>query len=301
MRILISGASGFVGAPLSSYLIAQGHEVKALAHSRRPDTIFWDPEKEIADIDSFQGFDAVIHLAGEPLSFSRWSESKKEKILKSRVDGTLFLASLLCKSGKPPKIFISASAVGFYGDRGEELLDESKSGGSGFLANVCEKWEKASRIMEDCGARTVNTRFGIVLGNGGVLRKILPLYRWGLGAVLGNGRTWMSWISLNDLIRAMGHLLSSDLKGAVNFVSPQPVRQEIFSHTLARLLSRPCLLKAPAPILRFFLGDMANGMLLSSANVLPVKLLNSGFSFENPTLEETLQKVIESVYPDQKV
>lgn len=291
MRILISGASGFVGAPLSTHLKAQGHEVISLVRhpTSDPKAILWNPEEKKADSSSFNGFDAVIHLAGDPLSFSRWSPAKKEKIFQSRVEGTRFLSSLLSSVKKPPRIFIAASAVGIYGDRGEEMLDESSSLGENFLSHVCREWEAAVWPLENLGVRVAKTRFGMVLGrHGGALSKMLPIYRWGLGSTLGNGKQWMSWIALPDLISAMSHVLTNNLKGPINFVSPHAARQKAFSKTLAHLLKRPHVGKIPACILRMYLGTVADELILASAHVTPSKLLASGFSFKYPMLEDAL-------------
>lgn len=297
LRILISGASGFVGAPLSFHLSAQGHEIIPIVRSpiKNPKAIVWAPERGFIKRELLEGFDAVIHLAGEPLSLGRWGHRKKDKIFHSRVDSTQFFASLLSSLNRPPKIFISASAIGIYGNRGEELLDESSSVGTGFLPSVCKAWEDASRFLEGYGIRTVRTRFGIVLGkNGGILQKLIPLYKWGLGATLGSGSQWISWIALEDLIHAFDHILQSDIRDVINFVSPNSVRQEVFSTLLARLMHRPSAFKIPASVLRFILGEMADEMLLSSTHAVPLKLLQSGFSFKYPMIRDVLQKAINS-------
>jgi uncharacterized protein (TIGR01777 family) len=297
LRILISGASGFVGAPLFSHFAEQGHSVFSLVRSAKAgiDEIVWNPDSGKAVKESFEGFDAVIHLAGEPLTLKRWSKEKKEKILHSRTVGTAFLSSLLSTLRHPPKVFISASAIGYFGDRGEELLDEKSSAGNLFLSKVCVEWEKASLPIENRGVRTVQTRFGMVIGpDGGALQKLLLPYKLGFGATLGSGEQWMSWISLHDLIHAMDHLLCTDLSGPVNFVSPHPIRQHDFSSTLASLLNRPSLMKIPAFALRLALGDTADQLLLASTRAVPKKLRDSGFTFKYPTLEEALRKSLKN-------
>lgn len=296
MRILISGASGFIGAPLSFHFTAQGHEVVRLTRSlsQNPRAISWDPEKGRANRELFEGFDAVIHLAGDPLSLARWDEAKKNTIFGSRVNGTRFLCSILSSLKDPPRVFVSASAIGIYGNRGEEMLDEKSSPGSGFLSRVCTAWEASSQLLEDLGIRVIHTRFGMVLGSGGgSLSKMLPIYKWGLGSVLGTGRQWMSWISLPDLVHAIDHVITFDMRGAVNFVSPDAIRQEDFSRMLARLLYRPHVGKIPAFVLRMCLGEVADELILSSAHVLPTKLLESGFLFKYPHVKEALLKCIE--------
>jgi uncharacterized protein len=294
LRILISGASGFVGAPLSSFLVSNGHTVISLSHSHGGgSSIFWDIENKIAQVDQFEGFDIVIHLAGDPLTFSRWSDKKKEKIKKSRIEGTLFISQILSSLSSPPKVFIQASAIGIYGNRGEEILDETSSEGNGFLSSVCRNWEAASRSLEKMGVRTVKTRFGMVLGkNGGALAKLEPIYTWGLGSILGTGRQWLSWIALEDLVRAIDFIIHTNISGPVNFVAPECVRQETFSRQLAQTLRRPHFLKTPGIILRGLLGDMANELLLSSAHVTPKKLLESGFVFKYPKIQDVLQKIV---------
>lgn len=297
MRILISGATGFVGASLAFHLSARGHDVIPIVRfsTKNPRAILWDPDRGLVKRELLEGFDAVIHLAGEPLSLRRWGRKKKEKIFQSRIVSTQFFASILSSLSHPPRVFISASAVGIYGDRGEEMLDESSPVGRGFLPNVCSAWEEASQSLEDCGIRTVRTRFGIVLGNGGMLGKLLPIYRWGLGAVLGSGSQWVSWISLEDLVHAMDLVLQSDIRGVINFVSPNSVRQEVFSCLLSRLLHRPCFFKIPRSILHLLFGNVAEELLLASAHVVPLKLLQSGFTFKYPMIKEVLQKVIEDI------
>ena len=292
---MISGASGFVGAPLCSYFSSQGHEIVRLVRAKpqSPDEIQWDPVAGKAVKEVFEGFNAVIHLEGEPLTLSRWGSEKKKKILFSRTVSTWLLSHILSSLHDPPQVFISASAFGFYGDRGEEQLDEESPAGTGFLANVCCEWEKAGLSLQNRGTRTVKTRFGLVIGpKGGIVQKMRLPYSLGLGPILGSGNQWISWIALKDLIRAMDHVLHSDLEGAVNFVSPHPVRQRDFSQTFARLLSRPTFLKIPASILHLALGQAADDLLLASARVNPKKLIDSGFTFKYPDLSDALKKAL---------
>lgn len=272
MRILISGASGFIGAPLSSYLTSKGHVVVPKSHIQ----------------EQFEGFNAVIHLAGEPLTLSRWNQEKKDKIFNSRVEGTRILCEKLNATPNPPKVFISASAIGIYGDRGEEVLDEKSAPGNGFLSHVCKEWENASAILEKRGIRTVKARFGMVLGKGGALAKIKTIYKCGLGATIGNGRGWMSWIAIEDLICAMEHALHVPILGPVNFVSPNALRQEEFSRLFAHVLHRPHFLKVPKFVLRALLGSMAEEMLFPSQHVIPSQLLESGFVFNHPDIKDVL-------------
>lgn len=296
-RILISGGSGFIGSPLSVFLIRQGHTLISLIRPQDKEfssSITWDPLLKKAKGSDFDGFDGVIHLAGEPLSFSRWSSSKKKKIYESRAVGTKFLADLLAEAQNPPKFFISASAVGFYGNRGEEVLTEESSAGNSFLSTVCKAWEEAARALEEKGIRVASLRFGMVLGpNGGALEKMLPIYRLGLGGSLGSGRQWLSWIHLEDLVRAVAHVIEQDsLKGPINFVSNQPIRQGDFAKTLAELIARPHFFKVPACLLKAVLGTMGKDLLLASAHVKCSKLLASNFSFKYSDLRSALVSVV---------
>lgn len=258
------------------------------------DAIFWDPDGGILRKEDFEGFDAVVHLAGEPLALGRWSESKRAQILYSRTAGTFLLSKIFSEAVQSPRVFLSASAVGFYGDRGEEVLTEESGPGRGFLACVCCEWEKACKAIQERGARTVQARFGMVLGaNGGALKKMVPAYKLGLGGRLGTGKQWVSWVALEDLVRALAFLLSADaIEGPVNIVSPNPVRQEDFSHTLASLLHRPELLSLPAWLLKLRFGLVADELLLASARAEPKKLLSAGFSFQFPLLRDALLKAL---------
>lgn len=293
MRILVSGASGFIGAPLTFFLASQGHTViRLVRNSSAPDTVQWDPQKGEAREADFRNFDAVIHLSGEPLAVSRWSAEKKEKILLSRTQSTRFLSHLLSHS--PPKLFISASAYGYYGNRGDEILTETSRPGDTFLAHVCSAWEKAS--LEIPGTRRVQTRFGIVLGpHGGIFQKLLLLYRLGLGGKAGTGKQWIPWIALEDLIRAIDHIFRTSLEGPINLVSPNPIRQSDFSHILAQLLHRPRLLPLPTWLLHLLLGEAADEMLLASARVQPHKLLASKFTFIYSDLRSALLRALQTI------
>lgn len=279
VRILLSGASGFIGKSLSVFLESFGFEVVALPRE---------------GLSSYEGFDAVIHLAGEPLTLSRWSASKKEKIFSSRVLKTRFLSEVFSKQIRPPRVFICASAVGYYGDQGEKTLTEENPPGDSFLSHVCTEWEKACQPMKDRGIQVVNTRFGIVIGQGGgILQKMLTPYKLGLGGKVGNGEQWISWIALEDLQRAIYHVLQTpSILGPVNFVSPVPVRQKEFSHLLAHLLHRPTFFHLPAWFIKGVYGDAGKELLLASAKALPAKLLSAGFTFKFPELQDALQKAL---------
>ncbi len=285
MRILLSGASGFIGKSLASYLISAGHSVVPLPHGK----ISLDSSSQ-----DFEHFDAYIHLSGESV-FGRWTESKRSKILESRLATTRILSQIISQLKHPPKIFISASGVGFYGDRGEEILDEKSPCGNGFLSQVCSEWEKESRPIEKKGIRTIHARFGMVLGReGGALAAMLASYKRGLGGRIGSGRQWVSWVDLADLNRAIEFiLLDSSIQGAVNIVSPHPVRQEELSKTLAGIVHRPRLLYLPAWAVRLLFGQMGEELFLSSARALPAKLLAKHFSFQSPFLRDALLKAID--------
>lgn len=294
MRILLSGASGFIGKPLSLFLSTQGHTVIPLIRHFAPHSIQWDPDQEVASLSDFEGFEAVIHLAGEPLTLTRWTEAKKRKIFISRVQGTKALSHLLSRLTRPPQLFLSASAIGYYGDRGEENLTEESSAGPGFLAHTCQEWEKASSELKQRGIRTAQTRFGLVLGpHGGLLSKMLPAYKFGLGGRLGSGQQWISWVALEDLIRAIGFILThSSLSGPINITSPQPIRQQDFAATLAHLLHRPHFFALPAPLLHLLFGQSADELLLSSTRAFPAKLLASNFPFRYPDLRAVILRAL---------
>ncbi len=296
MRILITGASGLVGTALSAYLQGCGHRVVPLVRTRRNDQPWWDIGAGTLDWGAEPHFEAVIHLAGESIMSGRWTAAKKERIRMSRVSGTTLLAQSMREKEIKPELFICCSAVGFYGDRGDEELTEQSPAGTGFLSQVCQEWEAACAPAVDAGIRTVNTRFGMVLSpNGGALAKMLLPFRLGLGGPAGNGRQFMSWIDIEDLCGAVAHIIENrSLHGPVNLASPQPVRNKEFSQTLGKTLHRPAVLPAPALALRLLLGEKADALLLSSTRAVPQKLLDSGFSFTYPRLQEALHHNLHS-------
>lgn len=290
MRILISGSHGFIGGASTALLKGQGHEVFQLVRKRKdlgPGSIFWDPKTGDLSKDAFEGFDAVLHFAGDNIAKRRWSKHRKKELFQSRCRDTWLLSQVLLRLNRPPKVFITASAVGFYGNRGEELLTEESPPGKNFLADLCGKWEEATASLKERGVRVVHTRFGVVLSSkGGMLAKVIPLYRWGLGAVLGSGKQWVSWIALEDLLLILRHILThASIEGAVNVTSPFPIRQEEFAALLAKRMHRKAFLRLPAILLRLCLGQMTDELLLASAKVYPNKLLEHGYSFKWPTLE----------------
>jgi uncharacterized protein (TIGR01777 family) len=245
------------------------------------------------DPRSVSGFDAVIHLAGESLA-GRWGRDKKARILNSRVWGTRHLCEALAQSPQPPRILISASAIGYYGDRGEEILREDSTSGTGFLPEVCRQWEQATGAASAAGIRVVPIRIGLVLSpRGGALQQMLWPFRLGVGGRIGSGRQWWSWIDISDLVGAVHHILKNDsLHGAVNLVSPHPARNLAFTKLLAGALSRPAIFAIPAPVARLVLGEMAEAALLASARVEPTRLLASGYIFQQPALQQAFEAIL---------
>jgi hypothetical protein len=293
-RILVSGVSGPIGAALLPLLKARGFEVTRLVRGGHPKNgqIAWDPAQPLSP-EPVSGFEAVVHLAGETI-FGRWTEAKKRRILDSRVQGTRNLAAALAKAWARPRVFVSGSAIGYYGDRGDEILRERSSSGQGFLAEVCREWEGATRAAADAGIRTVCLRTGIVLSrDGGALPKMLFPFRLGLGGKVGSGEQWWSWIHVHDLVAAIHHSIKSDLlQGAVNGVSPRPVTNAEFTKTLAAVLSRPAIFPVPAIAARLVFGQMADEMLLASQRVEPASLITSGYPFQYVDLRKALSDLL---------
>jgi len=254
--------------------------------------VAWDPEKAIAP-ESVSGFDAVIHLAGETI-FGRWTAAKKRRILDSRVNGTLNLAQALARAEEKPKVFISGSAIGYYGNRGDEALSEESAAGTGFLAEVAEKWEEATTPAVQADIRTAHLRTGIVLSTrGGALKAMLLPFKLGVGGRTGNGRQWMSWIDIQDMVGAIHHILKNDLiQGPVNMVAPKPVRNAEFAATLANVLSRPAILPMPAFAVKALFGEMGEALLLSGQKVEPAKLIASGYPFRYGELRASLEGLL---------
>lgn len=298
MRVLVSGATGLVGAALTTALQGNGHEVVRLVRKptgSAPDEIGCDIDGGTIEQEKLEGIEAVVHLAGEGISGQRWSDDFKARIRDSRVKGTRLLAHAVCQLQIPPKVFLCASAVGYYGSRGDEVLDEESSAGSDFLAGVCTEWESAAKEAESCGARVVSTRIGVVLSSeGGALGQMLPPFRLGGGGVMGDGEQYMSWIAHKDLVRALIFILENEeLSGPINCVSPAPVTNRVFTKTLGRVLMRPTFVPLPASIIKMTFGEMGQALLLASQRVTPKKLLQAGFGFEFPDLEEALRHELE--------
>jgi uncharacterized protein (TIGR01777 family) len=293
-RILVSGSSGLIGAALIPALKPSGYDITCLVRGAASgkEQIQWDPALPLAP-ESVSGFDAVVHLAGESI-VGRWTEAKKTRIRESRVHGTRRLAEALAQAPQRPRVFISASAIGYYGDRGEETLREDSASGSGFLPEVCREWEDATKPAAKAGIRTVQMRFGLVLSrHGGALQKMLLPFRMGVGGNMGNGRQWWSWIDIDDLVGAVQHVIKTEtLQGPVNVVGPCPVKNAEFTKTLASVLSRPAIFPMPAFAARLAFGQMGDELLLASQRVEPAKLLASAYVFHKPELRAALEGVL---------
>jgi uncharacterized protein (TIGR01777 family) len=293
-RILASGVSGPIGEALLPSLKARGYEVTRLVRgaANGEDQISWNPAQPVAP-EAVSGFDAVIHLAGESI-VGRWTEEKKSKIRDSRVIGTSHLAQALARAKDKPQVLISSSAIGYYGDRGNEVLNEESAPGNGFLPDVCREWEAATKAAANAGIRTVLMRTGVVLSpTGGALGKMLTPFKMGLGGRIGNGRQWMSWIDVQDMVGAIHHILKSDLlQGPVNMVAPRPVTNAEFTRTLASVLSRPAIFPMPAFAVKLAFGEMGETVLLGSQRVEPAQLVASGYPFRFSELRASLENTV---------
>jgi uncharacterized protein (TIGR01777 family) len=289
--VAITGATGLLGSALVDRLRARGHIVRRIVRSSPgPGDVLWDPSHDVLDASALAGVDAIVHLAGEPVA-RRWTAERKGAIRESRVCSTQLLARAVAALAVKPRVFLSGSAVGYYGDRGDDVLDETSSPGVDFLARVAVEWEGATAPISDAGVRVVLLRTGIVLSSkGGALAKLLPIFRLGGGGPLGSGEQWMSWIALDDHVRAMEHALFTEtMRGAANFTAPNPVRNADLATTLGRVLQRPALLPVPAFALELLYGEMARATLLAGQRAVPAALLKTGFEFQQPTLEGALK------------
>jgi uncharacterized protein (TIGR01777 family) len=293
-RVLVSGVSGPIGAALLPYLESQGARIVRLVRGpvRGPDQISWDPLRPLAP-EAVSGFEAVVHLAGESIA-GLWTSAKKKAIRESRVIGTRNLARALAEAPSRPRVFVCASAIGYYGNRGDEVLTEDSPAGCGFLAEVCREWEAASRSAVDAGIRTANLRLGLVLSStGGALKKILTPFKLGLGGKIGSGRQWWSWIHVDDIVGAVHHAFQNDsLVGPINLVAPGPVGNAEFTQVLASVLRRPAFFHLPAFVLRLALGQMAEELLLGSERVEPTRLRASGYEFRFAGLRAALEDLV---------
>lgn len=298
MKILVTGASGLIGSELVSTLKAKGHEVYKLSRkaAKNYDEIQWDAKNGFNESEraKLENFDAVIHLAGDSIAEGNWTEEKKRRIRESRVQGTKTLVEALRRTDQPPEIFISASAIGFYGDRNDEVLTEESASGTGFLPEVCAEWENESKKAADFGARVVMPRIGIVLAaDGGALKEMLTPFRLGVGGVIGSGEQYMSWIALDDLVRIFHFLLENEnLSGVFNAAAPHPVTNQEFTKTLGNVLNRPTILPLPGFAIKLMFGEKGESLLLQGQRVVPQRLEAAGFVFHFPNLENALKHIL---------
>lgn len=297
MKILIGGSHGLVGTALIKSLETEGHEIfRLVRHAPTSKTeVEWSPDRYSIALARIEGFDAVVNLAGESIAEGRWTEDKKRRIRESRVKGTKLLGDALANLAVPPKILVCASAIGFYGNRGDELLTESSAPGDDFLAKVCAEWEGATALATEKGIRVVNARFGVILDtNGGALKKMLPPFRMGVGGKVGSGKQWMSWIALDDVVGGIQFALANDsIRGPVNFVAPVPVTNAEFTKTLGKVLSRPTIFPIPAFAIKLLFGEMGEALLLGGQRVAPERLIAEGYEFSYPQLEQALVHILE--------
>ena len=297
MRVLLTGSNGLVGRAVASRLEAEAHIVVRMVRDRNdlgPERVYWNPEAPDAiDTAPLEGLDAAIHLAGENVA-QRWSPEKKHRIRNSRVQGTGILVRTFQELSRPPKVLLCASAIGYYGDRGDELMNEESARGRGFLSSVCRDWEAAATQFSETGARVACMRLGVVLGrDGGALAKMLPPFRLGLGGVVGPGTQYMSWVHLQDVVEAIFFLLQAETRsGPVNLVAPNPVTNRAFTRTLGAVLKRPTLLPLPGFMTRLAFGEMAGETLLSSTRVEPAALVRAGLQFKFPELRPALADLL---------
>ncbi len=298
MRILITGSSGLIGSQLIPYLEIQGHQVVRLVRNKKQKnetSIYWDPAAGELDSEAIENFQVVIHLAGENVSSGRWSKKRKKQIRDSRIKSTSLLAEKLKELKNPPDLLISASAIGYYGNRGEEILMEDSKKGEGFLADLVQDWEKVAAVAKDAGIRVVFLRFGVVLSaRGGALARILLPFKLGIGTIIGDGKQYMPWISIDDVNGVIDYIIKNDaISGAVNVVAPETVTNYEYSKALGRTLSRPVPFKAPGLVLRLALGEMAEQLLLSSSRVAPKVLTDHGYKFIYENIDQALSTILE--------
>jgi uncharacterized protein (TIGR01777 family) len=295
MKIVISGASGLIGTQLVEQLQQHGHDVVRLVRrAANTGEIMWDPKAGVLGASALEGADAVIHLSGAGIGDKRWTSSYKREILESRTITTSLIANTIANMSRKRSVFLCGSAIGIYGPRGDEQLTEVSTNGTSFLADVCEQWEAAAKPASDAGVRTVLLRTGIVLTTkGGALKKQLPLFQLGLGGKFGNGKQWQSWISIDDEVGAIEHLLTANVSGAVNLTAPNPVTNAEFTSTLARVVKRPAFLPIPPFAPKAILGgELADALLFTGQRVIPAALNASGYQFVHPTLEVALRALL---------
>jgi uncharacterized protein (TIGR01777 family) len=290
-RVAVTGASGLVGQAISGRLKSEGYSVVSIgrAHADSSPDVVWNPATGEIHANGLEGVSAVVHLAGETIG-QRWTNGVRRRILESRVQGTALIARTVASLRARPPVLICASAVGFYGDRGDETVDERTSRGGGFLADVVQAWEAAAEPARAAGIVVTHARFGVVIApDGGMLERLLPIFRLGAGGRIGSGRQWLSWISRTDIARAAAFLVKASLGGPVNVTAPSPVTNEEFTHLLAGALHRPAIAAVPAFAVRLAFGQMGEETVLAGQRVIPTRLLDAGFTFEHPTMEEALR------------
>ena len=296
MKIAVSGTNGSIGKALVPLLISRGHTIVPIRRSQSllsDNSIVWDVQNNRIDPRQMEGIDAVIHLAGENIGDSRWTSEKKRRIYDSRINGTRAIVDAIIQSHQPPKVLLCASGIGFYGDCGDKVVQEGTPNGEGFLAGVCNDWEREAFKAVNTGVRVCSLRFAIALSREeGALKQLLPLFRWGIGGRLGSGKQWMSWIAMTDLVEAIGFCLQNDsISGAVNVTSPNPVTNSEFTNTLAKLLHRPAFFPVPEFVLKIVLGEFSESV-LGSTRAIPKVLLDNDFPFRYPELSSFLQSFI---------
>jgi len=297
MKILVSGSSGLVGQALVKAYEEAGHEVVVLVRRRvsvGPGAFYWEPENNKVDPQALEGVDVIIHLAGESIAEGRWTDEKKQRIRDSRVKSTRLLAEAAANAEHPPKVFACASAIGYYGERGDETLDENSPAGAGFLADVCKEWEAACQPAAEKGIRVINLRFGMILSpDGGALAKMLTPFRMGVGGKVGSGDQYYSWVALEDVVRAIEYAVEVEsISGPVNIVARNPVTNLKFTKALGSVLGRPTIFPMPAFAARMAFGEMADELLLASTRVIPEKLRDAGFTFKHDQIGECLRALL---------
>ncbi|MGH2633826.1 MAG: TIGR01777 family oxidoreductase [Tepidiformaceae bacterium] len=294
-KIAITGSSGLVGSALRQRLESEGHEVVRIIHGDKSDpAAMWDPTNGWVRDSAFDGCDAVVHLAGESIGNGRWTDSRKQKLRASRIEATRLLVDHLAAMTIRPRAFVAASAIGFYGDRGDEQLSEQSPKGAGFLADLVEDWERETLRATEVGMRAVALRFGIILAkDGGALPRMLLPFKFGAGGKLGSGKQWMSWLTLDDIVSILERAITGDFEGVYNAVSPNPVRNSDMAKAIGRALHRPALLPTPKFALKLMLGSAADELLFFSQRVYPARLIAAGFPFAHPELGEPLASVLD--------
>jgi uncharacterized protein (TIGR01777 family) len=297
MNVLVTGSTGLVGSAVVALLTAGGHQVTRLVRTTPAPgaaEVYWEPAAKTIATPALEGLDAVVHLAGENIATGRWTPAKKRRIRDSRVQGTRLLCDALAQLVEPPTVLVSASAIGYYGDRGDRIMTEEDRPGTDFLAEVCREWEAATAPAEERGLRVVRLRTGMVLTPaGGALHKMLTPFKLGVGGIMGNGQQYMSWIARDDVVGIIQHALTADaLRGPVNAVSPHPVTNQEFTKTLGQILQRPTVLPMPSFAARALFGEMADALMLSSTRVEPERLINSGYEFQFPELDGALRHML---------